>query len=372
MFNGFYRGKRVFITGHTGFKGSWLSEWLLLLGAHPVGYSLDPETNPSLFNQLGLEKRVDHHISDIRNARALTERLEAAQPDVVFHLAAQPLVRRSYAEPIVTYETNVMGTVHLLDALRFLKKPCSVVIITTDKCYENKEWNFGYRENDPLGGHDPYSASKACSELAVQSYRKSYFETEAKPYVAIASARAGNVIGGGDWSEDRIVPDSIRALSRSQPIPVRNPHATRPWQHVLEPLSGYLLLGQLLYPENSNEADGLCGAYNFGPGVDSNQTVAYLIEKILGCWPGTWQDDSGPQSLHEAELLNLTTDKAWHNLRWQSVWDFEMAVKKTVEWYRDVIELQLDSERTSAITRDQILTYHVQARCQKQRWACED
>lgn len=372
MFKDFYNGKRVFITGHTGFKGSWLSEWLLLLGAHPVGYGLVPETEPSLFIQLGLGKRVDHHISDIRNARTLTESLQAARSDVVFHLAAQPLVRRSYNEPIVTYETNVLGTIYLLEALRFVNKPCSVVIVTTDKCYENREWHFGYRENDPLGGHDPYSTSKACAELAVQSYRKSYFETKTNPRVAIASARAGNVIGGGDWSEDRIVPDFIRALSRNQPISVRNPYATRPWQHVLEPLSGYLLLGQLLYPGQSNETKGLCGAYNFGPNVDSNRTVAYLVEKMLTYWPGTWQDDSERRAPHEAGFLNLTTDKAWHNLRWRPVWDFETTVQKTMQWYRDIMELRPDSERAAEITKNQIIDYHYQAKRQKQLWACED
>ena len=372
MFKDFYKDKRIFITGHTGFKGSWLSEWLLLLGANPVGYGLDPVTYPSLFNQLGLEKRVDHHISDIRNAGKLTKVLQAVHPDVVFHLAAQPLVRRSYHEPIVTYETNVLGTIYILEALRSVNKPCSVVIVTSDKCYENREWHFGYRENDPLGGHDPYSASKACAELVVQSYRKSYFETKSNPCVAIASARAGNVIGGGDWSEDRIVPDSIRALSKSQPISVRNPYSRRSWQHVLEPLSGYLLLGQLLYPGHSTETEVLCGAYNFCPNVDSNRTVAYLVEKMLTWWPGTWQDDSDPQTPHEAGLLNLTADKAWHNLQWRPVWDFDTTIQKTMQWYRDIIELRPDSEHAAAITKNQILAYYDQARQQKQRWACDD
>ena len=243
MFCGLYAGKRVLVTGHTGFKGSWLCEWLLGLGAKVTGYSLSPPTQPALFEQLGLAGRLRHIIGDIRDLPGLSRALRKARPDFVFHLAAQPLVRDSYANPVETFAVNLMGTVHVLEALRSVRHPCAAVFITTDKCYENREWAYGYREDDPLGGSDPYSASKGAAELAISSYRRSFFGSHP---VRIASARAGNVIGGGDWAVDRIVPDCMRALEKGKPIPVRNPKATRPWQHVLEPLSGYLWLGACL------------------------------------------------------------------------------------------------------------------------------
>jgi CDP-glucose 4,6-dehydratase len=363
MFDDFYRNKRVFITGHTGFKGSWLSEWLLLLGARPIGYSLPPQTEPALFNQSGLEQRMDHRIGDIRNAHDIADAIQAAQPDVVFHLAAQALVRRSYSEPVETFETNVLGTIHLLDALRSLSKPCSAVIVTSDKCYENQEWLFGYRENDPLGGHDPYSSSKACAELATRSFRKSFFTGQPSNPVSIASARAGNVIGGGDWAADRIVPDCIRALARNEPIGVRNPSAVRPWQHVLEPLSGYLQLGQLLFPGGVDPNEDACTVYNFGPNVDSNRSVRSLVCEVCEYWQGEWEDQSDPDAPHEAHFLSLSIDKAWHHLRWRPVWDFETTVRETVRWYREFYQ----SGR--ALSREQLALYIEDAGKKHLDWA---
>ena len=332
LFGGVYAGKRVFITGHTGFKGAWLTEWLLSLGAKVTGFSLPPPTQPSLFEQLGLAKRMQHIVGDVRDAQALAAAVEAAQPDFIFHLAAQPLVRESYRTPVETYETNVMGTIHLLEAARQLHKPCAVVCITTDKCYENKEWVHGYREEDPLGGYDPYSSSKAAAEIAIAAWRRSFFKDHP---VKVASARAGNVIGGGDWALDRIVPDCIRALQKREAIAVRNKHATRPWQHVLEPLSGYLWLGATLAnPALANySGDKFSSAFNFGPGHDANRTVAELVEQILKHWRGRWEDRSDPKAVHEAGLLQLTTDKASALLRWAPVWNFPETIQETVTWY---------------------------------------
>jgi CDP-glucose 4,6-dehydratase len=334
-----YHKKKVFITGHTGFKGAWLTEWLLSLGAEVTGYSLQPPTTPSLFEQLALRGRIHHIEGDVRDAKNLRAAIHDARPDVVFHLAAQPLVRLSYDQPVETYATNVMGTVHLLDAIRLERRPCAVVVITTDKCYENKEWVHSYREEDPMGGHDPYSSSKGAAELVVSSYRRSYFSSPDSE-ISVASARAGNVVGGGDWALDRIVPDCIRSLQRGAAIPVRNKVATRPWQHVLEPLSGYLQLGAALMPGSQNKfsSEAYASSFNFGPNLASNRTVADLVKKILQHWPGEWQDQSNPNAVHEAEKLNLTTDKAFHLLDWQPRWDFETAIEKTVEWYRGVHE----------------------------------
>lgn len=332
-FGGVYRGSKVFVTGHTGFKGAWLCEWLLDLGADVTGFSLAPPSQPSLFGQIGLEKRLCHVPGDIRDAQALSLAVAKAQPDFVFHLAAQPLVRESYRTPVETYQTNVLGTIHLLEAARSLKKPCAVVCITTDKCYENREWVHGYREEDPLGGYDPYSSSKAAAEIAIAAWRRSFFREHP---VKVASARAGNVIGGGDWAADRIVPDCIRALQQRQPIPVRNKHATRPWQHVLEPLSGYLWLAALMAKPTLDDipADKLCSAFNFGPGHDANRPVAELVEEVLKHWPGRWEDRSDPKAVHEASLLQLTTDKANALLGWSPVWSFAEAIRETVTWYR--------------------------------------
>jgi CDP-glucose 4,6-dehydratase len=357
VFEQHYQRKRVFVTGHTGFKGSWLCEWLLQLGAEVIGYSLPPPTNPALFDQLELAPRLRHLTGDIRDAESLRHALVEARPDFVFHLAAQPLVTESYAKPRETFDTNVMGTVHLLDALRLIDHPCAAVLITTDKCYENREWVHGYREEDPLGGYDPYSASKAAAELAISSYRRSFFQQHS---VKIASARAGNVIGGGDWAVNRIVPDCVRALQRDQAIAVRNRTATRPWQHVLEPLSGYLRLAARLAGGSPADTQ-LCSAFNFGPGHDANRTVADLVEEVLKHWPGRWEDRSDPKAVHEAHCLQLATDKAHALLHWAPVWSFAEAVRETVMWYRETSR-EPGSAAAQALTRSQIVRYTARAR----------
>lgn len=363
-----YRGKKVLITGHTGFKGAWLAEWLLLLGADVHGYSLPPPTQPSLFEQLGLAARIKHRVADVRDSAAVRQAVLACRPDFIFHLAAQPLVRLSYRQPVETYATNVMGTVNVLEAARQLPGPCAVVCITTDKCYENREWLYGYREEDPLGGYDPYSSSKAAAEIAIASWRRSFFPVgkiargEIAP-VGIASVRAGNVIGGGDWALDRIVPDCMRALARREAIAVRNPQATRPWQHVLEPLSGYLTLGASLHQAlaSPRTTDGtqlgkLCSAFNFGPALDSNRPVRDVVEEILRHWQGKWADLSDPLAVHEAGLLNLATDKAHHLLGWKPRWHFAETIKKTVEWYRFAASGP-NPEQLHEFTRAQIRDY---------------
>ncbi len=337
----FWKGRRVLLTGHTGFKGSWLALWLCELGAVVTGVSLEPEGDPCLFQQLGLSRRVNHCIADIRHLPALEVIVRSSDPEVVLHLAAQPLVRRSYRDPLGTWSTNVQGSLHVLEALRSLSHPCAVVMITTDKVYANREWDYGYRENDQLGGHDPYSASKAGAEVAIASWRASFVgnASHQTPHLSIATARAGNVIGGGDWADDRIVPDAVRALALGRQIPVRRPLATRPWQHVLEPLSGYLLLAQRL-----TQAMQLCElnphavAFNFGPQVESSRTVRDLIEEILLHWPGAWIDLSGAEAPHEAGRLHLQIDKSHHQLGWQPRWNFSTTVARTIGWYRAIHE----------------------------------
>jgi CDP-glucose 4,6-dehydratase len=365
MFNQAFRNKTVWLSGHTGFKGAWLTQWLLGLGAKVQGYSLPPEPGPALFTQLGLAGQIQHAIGDVRDPEAVVRSIRAAQPDFVFHLAAQPLVRRSYAEPVVTYATNVMGTIHVLEAVRTLEKPCVTVLITTDKCYENREWLHGYREEDPLGGYDPYSSSKAAAEIAIAAWRRSFFS---KPPGRIASARAGNVIGGGDWAEDRIVPDCIRALQAGRRIPVRNKTATRPWQHVLEPLSGYLWLAARL-AQSAPGPTALAGAFNFGPGHDANRTVAELVTEILKHWPGQWEDQSDPQAVHEAKLLQLATDKAHALLQWQPVWPFPETIRQTISWYR-ALGAPSDVTAMRELTRQQIAAYEHQAAALGVAWAC--
>jgi len=356
MFASAFHNKTVWLSGHTGFKGAWLAEWLLKLGAQVHGYALLPSTQPSLFDQLGLSSRLHHQINDVRDAGAVHRSIQGTQPDFVFHLAAQPLVRLSYEQPAETYATNVMGTVHVLDALRSLKNRCAAVFITTDKCYENREWIYGYREEDPLGGYDPYSSSKAAAEIVIAAYRRSFFKNHP---VKIASARAGNVIGGGDWAKDRIVPDCIRALQNNQPIPVRNKIATRPWQHVLEPLSGYLWLAALVsQPSTLNPQ--LCSGFNFGPTHESNRTVAELVQEILKYWPGRWEDKSDPQAVHEAGLLQLSTDKANALLGWSPVWNFPTAIEQTVRGYQ---------EMSRELILNQILQYAAAAKQLGLPWA---
>jgi len=344
-----YERKRVFVTGHTGFKGSWLCEMLLMAGAEVYGYALRPPTSPALFNQLKLAKRIRSHvIGDVRDLKALTKAVRAAKPDFVFHLAAQPLVRLSYQEPVETFETNVMGTVNLLEAVRRYAvhssfgskpqnfktpKPVSVVCITTDKCYENKETTRPYKEDDPMGGYDPYSCSKGCDELVISSYRRSFFNSP-DSRVWVASARAGNVIGGGDWAKDRIIPDCFRALQAAQPIPVRNKVSTRPWQHVLEPLSGYLALGAAL--DARRDFPSVCSGFNFGPNPNASRTVKDVVEELLKHAKGKWVDKSDPKAVHEAGLLNLDIRKARKVLGWKPRWGFEETIAKTVEWYEAV------------------------------------
>jgi CDP-glucose 4,6-dehydratase len=337
----FWSGRRVLLTGHTGFKGSWLTLWLLELGAEVTGLALEPDlVKPPatpLFKSLGMAERhgVNHRLGDICDREALAAAVAASQPEVVLHLAAQPLVRRSYADPLGTWATNVQGSLHLLEALRPLQHPCAVVMVTTDKVYSNQEWDYGYRENDRLGGHDPYSASKAAAELAIASWRSSFCGAAAHqtPHLAIATARAGNVIVGGDWAPDRIVPDAMRALAAAEPISLRHPAATRPWQHVLEPLGGYLLLAERLL-SNARHAS----AFNFGPALEANRSVRELVDAALQHWPGSWRDDSDPHAPHEASRLHLQIEKAHHQLGWQPRWDFATTVSRTVAWYRAVNE----------------------------------
>lgn len=342
----FWAGRRVLVTGHTGFKGAWLSSWLVQKGAGVFGLALVPDTTPALFDQLALAARVDHMICDIRDRDAVAARVRAIRPDVILHLAAQPIVRRSYREPVETFATNVMGTVHLLEALRGWDQPCAVVIVTTDKVYDNHEWVHAYRETDPLGGHDPYSASKAACEVAVDSYRKSFFKDAP---VRIASARAGNVIGGGDWSEDRIIPDLVRANSRGRALTVRNAHAIRPWQHVLDPLNGYLVLAEALYLGRANVAD----SFNFGPDPAGQRTVQDLVESAYSHWAGRWENLTDPAAPHEAGCLALATEKARMVLGWTPRWGFGESVAETIAWYRAVHE----GQDPIAVTRQQIAAF---------------
>ncbi len=357
MIPSLFHNKEVFITGHTGFKGAWLCEWLLALGSRVTGWSLaDDVSTPSLYNQLHLSDRMRDLRGDLRDATALTRALLDAKPDFVFHMAAQPLVRLSYTRPLQTWETNVLGTIHILEALRQVENPCTAILITTDKVYDNREWLHAYREEDALGGYDPYSSSKGAAEIAISSWRRSFFQNHA---VRIASARAGNVIGGGDWAKDRIVPDAIRALQAGEPVPVRNKTATRPWQHVLEPLSGYLTLATAIATHDPVITSTIEGAtqhaasFNFGPDLSSNRTVAELVQEILRHWPGSWEDHSDPKAPHEASKLNLATDKAFHLLGWQPRWDFSHTIEHTTAWYKGTFE----GADPITLTRQQIAAF---------------
>ena len=332
-FKGVYKGKKVLVTGHTGFKGAWLSVWLGQLGSEVIGFALEPSTEPSLFEVLKLEDKVAHVTGDVRDEKALRHVVEKYRPDIVFHMAAQSLVRLSYREPKVTYETNVMGTVNLFEAVRGGKGVKVVVNVTSDKCYENREWLFGYREIDPVGGYDPYSSSKGCAEIVTTAYRNSFFNH--KDYgrthtVALASVRAGNVIGGGDWAEDRLVPDCIKALADNRTIIVRNPESIRPWQHVLEPLSGYLWLGALMWEDGIRYGD----AWNFGPHDEGILTVEDTVKKIVELWGRGSYKIRRDAKLHEARLLKLDISKAHLNLGWRPVYKIDEALEKTMSWYK--------------------------------------
>jgi CDP-glucose 4,6-dehydratase len=362
MFRDAYRGKRVLMTGHTGFKGSWLCEWLRQLGAEVTGFSDQVRPAPDLFRSLGLAEQIHHGTGDVRDAEAVRRAMDGAKPDFVFHLAAQPLVRVAYREPVATIATNVIGTVNVLEAARTLHRPVTMVMVTSDKCYENHESSRSYRETDELGGHDPYSASKSAAEIVIQSYRRSFFGEDSG--ISVASARAGNVIGGGDWASDRIVPDCMRSLMAGQPIIVRNPNATRPWQHVLEPVSGYLWLGASLATEPQNAK--IRSAYNFGPRPESNKTVGQLVAEILQHWPGKWETGGATSGGHEAGLLSLNIDKAREQLGWQPTWSFEEAIAATTEWYRTVTEKR-SSE--AEMTLAQIKAYAESAQRADAAWA---
>ena len=348
----FWRGKRVFLTGHTGFKGGWLSLWLQQLGADLTGYALHPPTQPNLFEKARVGEGMTSVIGDIRDGAKLMAVMRDSAPDIVIHMAAQPLVRHSYIDPVETYSTNVMGTVHFLEAVRQCANARAVVNVTTDKCYENREWLWPYRENDAMGGYDPYSSSKGCAELVTAAYRNSYFnaKSQAQNQLALASARAGNVIGGGDWTEDRLVPDILRAFSRGEPVMIRNPHAVRPWQHVLEPLRGYLMLAERLFSEGATFAD----AFNFGPCEDDARAVEWVVRQLATKWggPAVWRLD-GANHPHEASLLRLDISKAAFQLAWRPVLNLDEGLQLTLDWAR----ANLEGQDMHAYTNVQINDY---------------
>lgn len=325
----FWAGRRVFLTGHTGFKGSWLSLWLQEMGAEVTGYALPPSTEPALFDVAGVGAGMTSVIGDVRDLGSLRAAMRTCDPEVVLHLAAQPLVRLSYDEPVDTYATNVMGTVHLLEAARTMPSLRAAVVVTTDKCYENREWVWGYREDEPMGGADPYSNSKGCAELVTAAYRSSFFHQPGS--AAIASGRAGNVIGGGDWSKDRLVPDILEALATGAPVAIRNPEATRPWQHVLEPLGGYLLLAQALFSQGEAVAEG----WNFGPRDEDARPVSWIVDRMAAAWGDAagWQAQPGDHP-HEARYLKLDISKARARLGWEPRWTLDEALSDIVSWHR--------------------------------------
>lgn len=352
LYSDFWQNKKVFLTGHTGFKGSWLSIWLNAMGAKVTGYALNPPTEPSLFKLCCIDEFTKSVIGDIRDRENLLQELLKAQPDIVIHMAAQPLVRESYINPAETYEINVMGTVNLFEAVRKCPTVKAVVNVTTDKCYENKEWPWGYRENEPMGGYDPYSNSKSCSELVTSSYRNSFFNIKdyEKHGVAIASVRAGNVIGGGDWAKDRLIPDCISSLLNNEKILIRSPKAIRPWQHVLEPLGGYILLAQKLYEEGPKFAEG----WNFGPEDNDAKPVEWIVKKLCNKWGNSagYEIDEGEHS-HEANYLKLDISKAKSMLGWYPKWNLDIALDKITEWNN----CYLENKGMKDITLAQIKAY---------------
>ena len=348
----FWKGKRVFLTGHTGFKGGWICLWLKHLGAEVIGYSLEPATVPSLFEVADVGEGMQSIIGDLRDHAKLSKTILESKPDVVIHMAAQPLVRYSYAQPAETYEVNVMGTVHLLEGARATPSVKAVVNVTSDKCYENQERVWGYRENEAMGGIDPYSSSKGCAELVTSAYRQSFFDPAG---IALASARAGNVIGGGDWAADRLIPDFLRAMDAGETLNIRSPKAVRPWQHVLEPLSGYLMLAEQLYSNGASFAEG----WNFGPSDDDSRTVSWIIERMDEMRKDiNWQCDEAPQ-LHEANLLKLDSSKARRKLKWQPLWRLQTALQKTLEWH----EAWRNAEDMRAVSLAQINDYQSTLHC---------
>jgi CDP-glucose 4,6-dehydratase len=366
MFKNIYNNKIVLVTGNTGFKGSWLTTWLLNLGAKVIGLSDKIPTEPSMYEVLDLERRITHHTMDIRDVPEVVALIQKAKPDFVFHLAAQAIVSRSYNDPLETFQINVLGTANILDALRLSNHPCTAVLITSDKCYENVEWTWGYRENDRLGGKDPYSASKAGAEIVIYTYYHSFFNKK-NSNVRIASARAGNVIGGGDWADSRIVPDCVRSWAKDEAVIIRRPHATRPWQHVLEPISGYLTLGQRL-----SESEHLSGeSFNFGPSSDQTFTVQQMIEAIADNWTFKTghekiilQDDPG---FHEAGLLKLNCDKALHYLKWKPVLSFKEAASFSARWYNQ--HYHTSGADLFGLTQSQIQTYSEAAKKINLEWS---
>lgn len=351
----FWNGKRVFLTGHTGFKGGWLLIWLSSMGAKVTGYAMAPNTTPNFFEVAKVESDLEQsHVADIRDLEKLQKAMADARPEIVIHMAAQPLVRYSYSNPVETYATNVMGTVHVLESIRALDCVRAAVIVTTDKCYENKEWAWGYRESEPMGGHDPYSNSKGCAELVTSAYLQSYFSPKKfnQHQVAIATARAGNVIGGGDWSEDRLIPDAIKAFEADKPLVIRNPLATRPWQHVLEPLSGYLVLAQSLYQHGAK----FDGAWNFGPRDEDARSVQEVVNLLIKDWgsAATWSQDQSEQP-HEAHSLKLDCSKARQYLNWVPRWSLEQAIEKITQWHQTYQQ----QGNMHEISLKQIATYQI-------------
>ena len=343
----FWKEKRVYLTGHTGFKGSWLSLWLQSLGATVKGYALNPPTTPNLFDIARVREGMVSDIGDIRHLEILSASMVAFNPDIVFHLAAQPLVRYSYEAPVETYSTNVMGTVNVFEAARQCTNLKAIINVTTDKCYENKEWWWGYREDEPMGGFDPYSSSKGCSELVTSAYRQSYFQQAG---IGLASARAGNVIGGGDWAEDRLIPDILKAIEKNTPVIIRNPYSTRPWQHVMEPLSGYLQLAQALYTQPDNYAEG----WNFGPNESDAKPVQFIVERLVAMWGDNsgWALDETAQP-HEAHYLKLDCSKAKARLGWYPKWSLDVALQHIVEWQK----YHQQGTNMHTVTLDQIAFY---------------
>jgi CDP-glucose 4,6-dehydratase len=364
LFHSIYKGRKILLTGHTGFKGSWLTLWLKHLGAEVIGYSLKPPTNPSLFEILKLEKEIIHIIGDIRDEKRLKDIFKKYQPDIVIHMAAQPLVRYSYINPKETYETNVIGTLNVFEAVKETDSVRVVINVTSDKCYENKEWVYGYRENDPMGGYDPYSSSKGCAELLTSAYRNSFFNP--KDYgkthnIALASVRAGNVIGGGDWAEDRLIPDCIKALSRNEIIYIRNPNAIRPWQHVLEPLSGYLWLGALMWKNPTKYSEG----WNFGPNDEDILTVEEIVKDVIKIWGNGEYKVNSENKFHEARLLKLDISKAHFYLKWKPVYDAKTALQETINWYKTYFS---NPKNIYEFTVQQLLKYINEAKNNKLIW----